>query len=122
MGKPLACAGGPLRRLCRKQPGCVLNGQKIDGRRVALEALFQFSAVLDQLLVLALELIVFAETLRESLRSGTLGRHARIEQFLEVQVLVGETPPLDAGLDRQRGDAEAPARSHRDPGETCHPS
>lgn len=46
-----------------------------------------------------------------------MGRHACIEQFLEVQVLVGERPPLDAGLDRQLEDAEAPARSQRGPGE-----
>jgi hypothetical protein len=51
--------------------------------------------------VLALELMVFAETLREGLRSGTLGRHTRIEQFLEVQVRRHRlTPASIAGVVR----------------------
>ncbi|MBA2950477.1 hypothetical protein [Streptomyces himalayensis] len=43
--------------------------------------------------------------------------HPRLEEVLEIEVLVSEVPALDAGLDCEPGDAQAPARSQLGPGE-----
>jgi hypothetical protein len=59
--------------------------------------------------VLGLELFEFAEAFGEGLRRGRRSPHSCLEEIFEVEVLVGEVPAFDTGLDRQLGDTEAPA-------------
>ena len=79
----------------------------VDCRGVDLQAFLQFRIVSDELSMTDLEIFIVAESPGER-RGGAVGvANPRLEQLLQVEVLVRQVPPRDVGLHGKLRHAES---------------